>query len=65
MITVNGNEYPWHEGMTVTELLELLDDDYDYPAVKHSHKIISKPHFETTTLPDGVEVYLIPLIAGG
>ncbi len=65
MIKVDDRELAWHEGLTVVGLLEMLQDSYDYPAVKIGHDIISKAKFEKTLVPDGVQVYLIPLIAGG
>ncbi len=65
MIRVNGKDFPWHEGMTVTELIEELDDPYPYIVVRINDKHISKPNFEKTTIPDNSEVFLIPIVAGG
>ena len=51
--------------MTVADLLKEIGDPYPYAVVRINEKAISKPHFETTLVPDNSEVYLIPMIAGG
>ena len=65
MIRVNGKNEPWHEGMTVEDLLEALDDPYPYAAVRVGNRVVSKPNFKTYTIDDNSEVFLIPLISGG
>ena len=65
MIKVGDKEMPWQEGLSVAALLALIDDDYDYPAVRLGHQIVSKAKFAQTLVPDGAELHLIPLIAGG
>lgn len=65
MIIVNGKEHPWRAGMTVADLLEELEEDYDWPVVRFGERVVSKPDFRTTILPDGAEVLLVPLVSGG
>lgn len=65
MIRVKGKEYAWHQGMTVADLLREIGDRYPYGVVRINEKAVSRPHFETTDVPDDSEVYLIPMIAGG
>ena len=65
MITVSGNRHPWHEGMTLTDLLEELGDPYPYAVVRLNDKYVSKPNFDKTPVPDESEIFLIPMIAGG
>lgn len=65
MIRVNGKEYSWREGMTVSDLLEDLQDSYSYVVVRINDKQISRPHFKEAVVPDNSEVFLIHLIAGG
>jgi thiamine biosynthesis protein ThiS len=65
MIRVRDKDYPWHEGMTVADLLKEIGDPYPYAVVRVNERTVSKPHFETTPVPDNSEVYLIPMIAGG
>jgi thiamine biosynthesis protein ThiS len=65
VIHVDDKEVPWREGMTVTALIRALGETYDYPAVRINNRIVSKPLFDQTVVPDGARVYLIPLVAGG
>jgi len=65
VIKVRGKDYSWRKGMTVSDLLKEIGDPYLYAVVRINEKAISKPHFETTLVPDNSEVYLIPMIAGG
>jgi thiamine biosynthesis protein ThiS len=65
MIRVRGKEHPWREGMTVADLLKELNDPYSYAVVRIDGRVISRPNFEKTAIPDGAEIFLIPMIAGG
>ena len=65
MIKVKGKDYSWRQGMTVADLLEEIGDPYPYAVVRINEKAVSKPNFETTLVPYNVEVFLIPMIAGG
>lgn len=56
---------PWREGMTVAALLAELKDGHIYAVVKLDGKLVSRPHFETTPVPDGARLTPIPMIAGG
>lgn len=65
MIKVNDKEIPWREGMTIADVLEAIEDPYPYPVVRVGEKAVSRHDFERTTVPDGVVLYPIPMIAGG
>jgi thiamine biosynthesis protein ThiS len=65
VIRVRGKEHPWREGMTVAELLKELGSSYPYAVVRVNEKVVSRPHFENTTIPDQAEIYLVPMISGG
>ena len=65
MIKVGDQNVPWHEGMTVADLLIMLEDPYPYAVVRINEKIVSRPNFAKTFIPDGAHVFLIPMIAGG
>jgi thiamine biosynthesis protein ThiS len=65
MIRVKGKELPWREGMTVADLLRELNDPYPYAAVRIDGHVISRHNFEKTSIPDGTEIFLIPMISGG
>ena len=65
MIIVGDEKRPWLEGMTVADLLADLEDGDSYAVVRVDDEYISRPNFGKTIVPDGAQVYLIPMIAGG
>jgi len=65
VIHVDDKHLPWREEMTVTALIEALGETYEYPVVRINNKIVSRPQFDQTRVPDGAKVFLIPLVAGG
>ena len=65
MITVSDKKLAWREGMTIADLLDELDDPHAYAVVRINEIYVTRPNFEKTTIPDGSEVYLIPMVAGG
>jgi thiamine biosynthesis protein ThiS len=65
MIEVNGRKLAWHEGMTISDLLDEINDSHPYPVVRIGETYVSRPNFDKTTVPDNSQVFLIPMIAGG
>jgi thiamine biosynthesis protein ThiS len=65
MIQVAGKKIAWREGLTVSDLLDELDDPHPYAVVRINKHYVTRPNFENTFIPDDAEVYLIPMIAGG
>jgi sulfur carrier protein ThiS len=65
MIRVGKRNLPWHEGMTVSDLLKEMGDPYPYPVVRIKEKTITRPYFDQTLVPDKSEVFLLSTIAGG
>jgi thiamine biosynthesis protein ThiS len=65
MVRVDEQELPWQKGLTVAALLAQLKDGHIYAVVKLDGKLVSRPHFGTTPVPDGARITLIPMIAGG
>jgi thiamine biosynthesis protein ThiS len=65
VIIVGDEKRPWSEGMTVADLLADLEDGDSYAVVRVDDEYISRPNFGKTIVPDGAQVYLIPMIAGG
>ncbi len=65
MIAIGEKKYPWEEGMTVSRLLEEVDDSGQCAVVRINGKVVCRPNFEKTPVPDESEVVLIPMIAGG
>jgi len=65
MIQVAGKQIAWREGMTVSDLLDELKDPHPYAVVRINEQYVTRPNFEHILIPDGAEVFLIPMIAGG
>lgn len=65
MIRVGDQDYPWREGLTLASLLEMVEEGRQVVVVRLNNKLVSKPRFATTLVPDKAEVILIPMIAGG
>lgn len=65
MIQVAGKQLPWHAGMTVSDLLEMLEDPHPYAVVRINEQYVTRPNFANTIIPDNAQVFLIPMIAGG
>ena len=68
MIRVNNrDEVEWVEGLMVSELLERLH--YSFPrmltVVKIDGEVVPHEHYPTRAIPDGADVQVIGLIAGG
>ena len=65
MILVGGKEMIRQPGMTLAQVMETLEDGQLYAVVRLNGKLVSRPYFDSTPVPDGAEILLLPLIAGG
>ncbi len=65
MIAIGEQKISWKEGMTVSLLLEEVDESGQCAVVRINGKVVCRPNFEKTPVPDEAEVILIPMIAGG
>ena len=67
MILVNNrDEIEWENGLTVAALLERLRYyTFSLVIVKIDGEVIPREQYPTRTIPDGADVCLIYLIAGG
>lgn len=65
MIIIDDEPFSWEEGLTVASLLARLDDGHIYAVVNLNGRLVSRPHFKTTPVPDRSWVRLVPMIAGG
>ena len=65
MITFDDTVIPWQQGLTMADVLEQVMDGQTYAVVKMNGRLVSRPHFEKTLVPDGARVTPIPMIAGG
>ncbi len=66
MIRVNNrDEIEWQEGLTITGLLELFRYTFPNIIVKINGELIRREEYPTRTIPDGADVQVIHMIAGG
>ncbi|HEY74739.1 MAG TPA: sulfur carrier protein ThiS [Thermoflexia bacterium] len=66
MIRVNNrDEVEWEEGMTVSDLLERMRYTFPHIIVKVDGEVVPREEYPTRTIPDGADVRVIHLIAGG
>jgi thiamine biosynthesis protein ThiS len=66
MIRLNDrDEIEWEEGLTVSGLLERLRYTFPHIIVKIDGKVIPREDYPTCAIPDGADVRVIHLIAGG
>ncbi len=65
MVTVDGVDIDWREGMTVADLLEEMGDGHDCPVVRLNGTFVARHDFHKAPVPDDTEIHLLHLIAGG
>jgi thiamine biosynthesis protein ThiS len=66
MIRINDrDEVSWEEGLTVSNLLERLRYTFAHIIVKVNGEVIPREEYHICTIPDGADVWVIHLIAGG
>lgn len=65
MITVGEKQIPWQAGMTLSQVLDAITEGHLYAVVRLNGRLVARPDFETTPVPDKAQVIPIPLIAGG
>jgi thiamine biosynthesis protein ThiS len=66
MIRVNDREeLGWTEGLTVRKLLEQLRYTFVHIVVKVNGRVVSPDEYDVWMIPDGADVWVIHLIAGG
>ena len=65
MVRIGGKEIAWREGVTVADLLKELGDPYPYAVARIGDRLVSRPDFDKATVPDGSEIFLLPLVSGG
>jgi len=58
-------ELSWREGLTVEDLLRDVPDGPHCAAVRVNGRIVARPLYTRTLVPDGAQVHLVPMIAGG
>lgn len=65
MISVNGRDFEWREGLTIQAILD--ERGYTAPriVVKVNGEVVRREQWGTYVVRDGEEVRAIHLIAGG
>ena len=65
MITARDREIEWYEGMTVSDVLKVLNLRFTFLLVKVDNQIVKKKEWESFKVPDGSRVDAHPIVAGG
>lgn len=65
MITVNGDQMEWTDGMTVADLLARRRFIFRMLVVTINGHLIKRDHYQTTLVPDGADVQVIHMMSGG
>jgi len=65
MITIDDQAIQWHSGLTLAEALAVLPDSHNYAVVRMNGRLISRPDFDGTEVPDHAVIEPLPLVAGG
>ena len=65
MITVNGEQSPWREGLTVQQLLDEKNFTFKMLAVWVDDSVDDKSRYSEAKIRDGANVQVIHNISGG
>ena len=65
MINVEDKRMEWQPGLTLAQVMASLEDGHLFAVVRLNGRLVSKPDFPTTTVPEGADIQPLPLIAGG
>jgi sulfur carrier protein len=65
MITANGKQLTWHEGLTVRELVDTLGYNFPSVLVRVNGGVVRRRLWEVSLVPDAAQVEVRPIVAGG
>ena len=65
MICVNGEPLEYESGMTVADVLKLRNYAFRMLAVWIDGALVPRKAYALTSVPDGAEVQVLHMIAGG
>lgn len=65
MISLNGRESEWQDGLTVKGLLEIKKYTYARIVVIINGSMVQPEEYESTSIHDGDDVQVLHLMAGG
>jgi sulfur carrier protein len=64
-ITVNQETIDWEENLTIDRVLKIMNYTFKMIVVKVNGELVKKEDYDTKIIPEGAEVQVIHLIAGG
>lgn len=65
MIKVGEQIFEWQPGITLDRLMARVDRGYMIAVVRLNGRLVSRPDFAGTLIPEGAELEPLPLVAGG
>ncbi len=65
MITVNGETYPWQEGMTVSDALKACNYKFPLIIVRIDGRLIPRDQYAVQPVEDNADIKAFHLISGG
>lgn len=65
MVTLKGGQIPWHENLTVAEIINKLVGDTPILIVRVNDTIVKRKQWNTFEVPDGSKVDVYYAVAGG
>jgi sulfur carrier protein ThiS len=64
-ITVDAQPMQWHQGLTLTEVVAEMPDGHLCAVVRMNGRLVSRPDFASTKVPESAVIEPLPLVAGG
>ena len=64
-VTVNGEAMTVEDGVTIAELLELLEVNVAHVAVERNRELAPRREHARTALQDGDQLEIVTLVGGG
>jgi sulfur carrier protein len=65
MITVNSEPLPWHDGMTVRDVLTVRKYAFPLLIVRIDGILVPRDSYDSAPVPDGAVVDVVHLMSGG
>jgi thiamine biosynthesis protein ThiS len=65
MITVNGMEKSWKEGMTVSDVLKIMNYEYALIVVTVNDQAVHQDDYQSTVIEDNADIKIIHICHGG
>ena len=64
-IKVNQETIDWEENLTIVRVLKIMNYTFKMIVVKVNGELVKKEDYDIKIIPEGAEVQIIHLIAGG